>query len=182
MMGPPRFHTVHAIGVVNLARLTGCETILPTALFQCCQLGKELVSGFERSDGTLERLSTHDLELCVVARANLMKESVDMALRLSVPVLWHNCTRRAQCAAVLSLSHLVNSGIVNAANTCTANPFEFGALMLDSIHMYLCQHCGPLLHDRDAYECRSVWVRLQSILGLRVPEVGNGGGDVAPQD
>ena len=46
---PPGFEPIHAIGVVNSARLGGWNNILPTALVICCSLApQELLSGFER--------------------------------------------------------------------------------------------------------------------------------------
>ncbi|RDX49028.1 hypothetical protein OH76DRAFT_1351489, partial [Lentinus brumalis] len=58
---------IYAIGVVNLARLAHCDTILPTALAACCSLRVEsLFDGFVREDGTRERLSEGDLRLCMI--------------------------------------------------------------------------------------------------------------------
>ena len=52
-----------AIAAVNLARLTHADSVLPTALYLCCQLDGELAAGVERPDGTTERLEQRDLEL-----------------------------------------------------------------------------------------------------------------------
>ncbi len=57
---------VFAVGVVNLARLVQCDAILPSALAVCCSLeATALIDGFLREDGTRERLSGDDLNLCI---------------------------------------------------------------------------------------------------------------------
>ncbi|KAI1795360.1 hypothetical protein LXA43DRAFT_1178816 [Ganoderma leucocontextum] len=60
---PPSFSPEHAIGVVNLARLIGADSLLPTALLVCCGLGKSLVNGFQRADGSREHLTLDDIGL-----------------------------------------------------------------------------------------------------------------------
>ena len=43
---------VCAISVVNIARLTGADYLLPVALAACCQLGSDILEGYTREDGT----------------------------------------------------------------------------------------------------------------------------------
>ncbi len=47
---------VHAMGVINLARLVDVPALLPTALLMCCGLDEEVVKGFVRENGWLKRL------------------------------------------------------------------------------------------------------------------------------
>ncbi|PIL24773.1 hypothetical protein GSI_12659 [Ganoderma sinense ZZ0214-1] len=54
-MSPPRFERIHAIGVVNLARLLGHPKMLPSVLMACCLLDAEIADGFAREDGTPPR-------------------------------------------------------------------------------------------------------------------------------
>ncbi|KAH9829564.1 uncharacterized protein C8Q71DRAFT_863137 [Rhodofomes roseus] len=62
----------HAIIAVNLARLTGTTSLLPAALYCCCQMNaRELMDGYERSDGTVDRLSKEDLERCIDGKSHL---------------------------------------------------------------------------------------------------------------
>ena len=61
------FRQEHAIGVVNLARLTGELSLLPLALLVCCQLGACILRGFEYSDGAHEELAPADLAMCLEA-------------------------------------------------------------------------------------------------------------------
>ncbi|RPD69734.1 hypothetical protein L226DRAFT_442891, partial [Lentinus tigrinus ALCF2SS1-7] len=56
----------HAIEAVNLAQLTGQTAMLPSAFYMCGLLQVDtIVNGVTRADGTLERLSTHDLKRCI---------------------------------------------------------------------------------------------------------------------
>ncbi|KAH9922084.1 uncharacterized protein B0H18DRAFT_846023, partial [Fomitopsis serialis] len=57
-----------AIQAVNIARLTGTDSMLPSALFICCQLDPyDLLHGSPRPDGTLERLRSRDIVHCINA-------------------------------------------------------------------------------------------------------------------
>ena len=51
----------HAIGIANLARLTGSHDLLPLALLECCKLGTKITKGYTRKDGTVELLNEDDL-------------------------------------------------------------------------------------------------------------------------
>ncbi|OJT03172.1 hypothetical protein TRAPUB_6248 [Trametes pubescens] len=83
---------IYAIGVVNLARLTGETSILPTALLACCMLGpNELVHGFERADGTREHLNLDDIDLCVAGKDTLVRESIRVAFRVFRPTVSDRC-------------------------------------------------------------------------------------------
>ncbi|TFK84831.1 hypothetical protein K466DRAFT_601694 [Polyporus arcularius HHB13444] len=66
----------YAISVVNIARLTGADYLLPVALAQCCQLRSDIVKGFRREDGTCEYLSTVDLGRCFQAKELLIEARV----------------------------------------------------------------------------------------------------------
>ncbi|KAI1795362.1 hypothetical protein LXA43DRAFT_992451 [Ganoderma leucocontextum] len=80
--GPPGFTARHAIGVVNLARLTGEDTLLPVALLTCCGLDEAIVRGCKREDGSREQLSLEDIGLCFKAKGKLVEAAVAMCLRI----------------------------------------------------------------------------------------------------
>ncbi|KAH9916567.1 uncharacterized protein BXZ73DRAFT_105762 [Epithele typhae] len=65
-----------AIGIVNLARLTGKESLVPLALLCCCQLGGRILKGLARPDGTYEKLSTEDFERCLGAMDGLTSHGI----------------------------------------------------------------------------------------------------------
>ncbi|OBZ75920.1 hypothetical protein A0H81_04752 [Grifola frondosa] len=73
------------IAVVNLSRLTGTVSTLPTALYLCCQLDIELVKGIPRGD-IQETLAIDDVERCLAGKTLLMRASTQTA--------WDNCKIR----------------------------------------------------------------------------------------
>ncbi|TBU45385.1 hypothetical protein BD309DRAFT_1017834 [Dichomitus squalens] len=98
---PPNLERIHAIGVVNLARLLGQDKMLPGALMACCLLETGIVDGFEREDGTRETLSNEDLARCMVGRAKLLEANVQATLRILHPEVHEDCMRRDTCGEVL---------------------------------------------------------------------------------
>ena len=98
---PPSFKAIHSIGVVNLAHMTNTPSLLPTALMGCCMLdATELIEGFKREDGTLEKLSPEDLGRCLLGRANLVRANTLATISLFNQKLSEGCTRRDVCAPV----------------------------------------------------------------------------------
>ena len=76
---------VHAIGAINLARLTNTTSILPLAFYICATLGSDLARGFTHSDGSVERLTHEDMCLCLEMKARLAAENAHTAFLLFRP-------------------------------------------------------------------------------------------------
>ena len=83
-----------AIGVVNIARLAGCTSPLPTALLVCCALRENLIQGFEREDGTREKLTEDDFIRCYAATPALMVAS---AARCLLTLIDHDLKDMPSC-------------------------------------------------------------------------------------
>ncbi|KAH9835446.1 uncharacterized protein C8Q71DRAFT_710409, partial [Rhodofomes roseus] len=91
-----------AVGAVNLARLTGTLTILPSALYMCCQLSsKDLLRGVTLSDGTIEKLNEGDVERCFDAREEVMRQNINSMLRLWQPDTARACSTPTFCKHAL---------------------------------------------------------------------------------
>ncbi|KAI0706735.1 hypothetical protein C8T65DRAFT_740574 [Cerioporus squamosus] len=97
---PPGFELHHAIGVVNLARLTGTHSLLPAALMACASLGRELTKGFTRPDGTQEALASNDLVRCIAGRTAWMKATATASHKVFQRAIASDCKRRAKCKPV----------------------------------------------------------------------------------
>ena len=65
-----------AIAIVNLARLTGSDDLLPLALLECCKLNANIVNGYAREDGTAEYLSQDDIGRCFAAKGVLAMQVI----------------------------------------------------------------------------------------------------------
>ncbi|PIL26519.1 hypothetical protein GSI_12277 [Ganoderma sinense ZZ0214-1] len=65
-----------AIGAVHLARLLDVPQMLPIALYKCLNLGPNILDGWTRSDGSVERLSQDDIKRCISAQRSLSRDRV----------------------------------------------------------------------------------------------------------
>lgn len=97
---PPTFEAIHAVSVVNLARLTGKHSLLPAALLACSYLGKALVPGYTRPDGTQETLSMDDVARCIAGRAAFSLASAAATHEVFQPKVAEECTRPGICEPV----------------------------------------------------------------------------------
>ena len=71
-----------AIAVVNLARFTNADYLLPVAFLDCCALGADLTKGFVREDGQVEHLSSGDLGICLNAQVKPAWKRAQLGFRL----------------------------------------------------------------------------------------------------
>lgn len=168
---PERFEPIHAIGVVNLARLTGCNSILPTALAVCTTLGDQIVTGFTRDDGTREQLSMADLGRCFQAKTLLIQANATaVAIALAPEYCPDNCTTNVECKdsvrsfneneKSLRRAHFVApEGLVPAWG-------EYNRRLAD--HYELCRHCLEMIRDVYVGLQRTTWSKLPTITGVEV--------------
>lgn len=185
---PPRFLRHHAIGVVNLARLTGCTTLLPTSLLVCCTLPEsELLSGIECQDGLREQLSPADAQLCSNAKSKLTIARVAIGLRVFNPRASRNCSYsygttgnydpdRERLFDVLdrfadTLKDPQHEA--EAAALCRPDPSAsfvplFEELLSSSNKTSLCRDCAKMINMRDVDERRKVWKDIPALLGITV--------------
>lgn len=162
---PTGFAEIEAIGIVNLARFLGETSLLPTALFACCQLDRKITDGFTREDGAREQLSLDDIGLCFEAKTRLIQESVRIALRAFWPEQSETCKTGTQCRKDFkALLRKVEGRVGEMAET---DPFlsPFTILKADAEGL-LCQACRAMAEDRISEEQRAVWARLPQILGI----------------
>lgn len=164
----------HAIGVVNLARLTEEMTLLPTALLACCALNEDMVEGFIREDGTREQLMPDDLKLCLAAKDRLVKTAIKIAFCVFRPAVADRCQSRVSCTDTFKIvTANLDSHIDEIANPdlWSVPPLvdQFGGGML-------CQPCQVMVKARNARERAAVWRELPEIFGIKLPMRENGAG------
>ncbi|TBU37460.1 hypothetical protein BD309DRAFT_995090 [Dichomitus squalens] len=157
---------VHAIGVVNLARLTGADDILPSALYACCTLeGPQLVEGFQREDGTPEVLSNADLARCIQGKANLTKERVGHVVGLHRRFQSPNCKQRCSGGAVI---HKIVSRIDCAIHPCAFEGWTWPPA--NGPGGNFCPHCLHILNMREHAQKQDLWNRLPELMGVMVDD------------
>lgn len=161
------------IGVVNLARLARCDAILPTALFACCALDvEELLSGFEREDGTREQLSEDDLRLCIKGVRYLEQMTTRAIIKTFAPP-----TKRRGCKTTSGVSVECHKGMSALLRLYADSPSEFptrlplsnwDGFLGSKIDDNVCGPCHDELIERMRAEQRKIWVTLPGIFDLVV--------------
>ncbi|RPD76779.1 hypothetical protein L226DRAFT_532804 [Lentinus tigrinus ALCF2SS1-7] len=173
---PTGWKPVHAIGVVNIARLLGCPSILPTALAVCCAVnGTEMVRGYERADGTRETLCTDDIARCA-----------DTARRLSQGTSAAIChafathkesARDSKCSDPKTCGDEMHRLLCAYADTARdrelftdRHPFRDWKYYLGTRvdESRICEGCNIMLRDRFVERQRELWDRLPAIVGVMV--------------
>ena len=171
---PPEWQALHSIGVVNLARLTGTDAMLPTALMDCCTLGAEIVRGLPRADGAHEALSADDLGRCFEGRTRMAQASARIAHRMFRASTAPGCRRPVCCARVLArlLGELANAkdDVISCVDW-----YASWMVYVDSRdeERELCIKCYRMLEgERPRLLQREVWDRLPAMMGVEVPGWG----------
>ena len=146
------------ISVVNLARLANIPSILPAALYDCCQLdGAALLRGVKRADGTTEQLTPEDLARCINGKVSLCVERVKMHHKLFQAPLssdhpYARCTQAAEkCVARYR------------ANGCSTDVFD---ICLNLFALNVCSKCLKELQERVKSMKEDTWGRLPELLGI----------------
>ena len=160
---------VHAIGAVNLARLTGTPSVLPSALYLCCQLGSTIFDGWTREDGQTEHLSPEDLRRYVDGRMALIQEVLSILLDVFGVSASEDCKSRRAC----------REGIRKTAMAAMRNSQASDPLILDSWseviqHMAraygICNTCKALLLSREDKTMKRTWAKLPELMGVEVDD------------
>ena len=169
---PTGWKDLDVIGVVNLARLTGELSFLPSALVACiCAKSSGtggIVHGYTREDGSSEHLSPDDLAICFNGKTSLRIATVGAIFRTFAPVVHPACERPAACKTALSEAlfrigqkpeFLLDGDPFPPLWAFGGNPGALG----------LCRQCLDMVVSRSLKERKDVWDRLPEILGINVP-------------
>lgn len=171
---PDGFEEHHAIGVVNIARLTGETSLLPTALWLCSMLGSAVLEGFTYSDGTKETLSPEDVALCIQAQQKLSQDVFLGVVACFSPPLTQSCKHMTspnpcQCAT-LDMLPVVQKVV---ERSMYPNPlWEQSRAGWRTALAGLCEGCVDTVFERRKQQRRSAWRKLPSVFGLDIPGWG----------
>ena len=163
-----------AIAAVNLARLTHADSVLPTALYLCCQLDQELNLGVERADGSVERLEPRDLELVLRGRTELVRASTRGACTICRPVASAQCVSKGCERALREILNMMLDGlqkdpIGDIAGFAALDSWEHW--IEDVVELWpLCEPCRAMLHARDLDVRKDVWKHLPGYMGVTVED------------
>ncbi|KAI0742390.1 hypothetical protein C8Q80DRAFT_1273069 [Daedaleopsis nitida] len=154
-----RFPRLHAIGVVNLARITEAYDLIPTALMSCCMLDAGIAIGFPREDGSMERLCAADIELCFKAKENLIEARVQLLHHIADSVLGSCCEDQVQTFV---------DEMARGRKLCIPQPFWINLASFKKNRPGLCKSCTEELSKSCKEERRKVFDRLPALVGITV--------------
>ncbi|KAI0640935.1 hypothetical protein C8Q79DRAFT_920559 [Trametes meyenii] len=181
---------IHAISAIALAHLTNMPSILPTAFYICATLSpSEIVEGFTRRDGVVERLSKEDLKRCLNLRDRLVNAHTVITLAL-LKAPSKMCTARHSvtssrmlsvtgCAAFLGA--ILERCKLGSLSRSLTSPKALSSWMplvesyssLTELHEIglrtpLCEECKDHLEENDDQKRRAVWNELPRLIGITV--------------
>ena len=176
-----RIAPADALAAVALARLAHADSVLPTALYLCCQLDGELINGVERADGGRELLEPRDLELVLRARTELVRASTRGACTICKPISSAQCVSTGStkghggCERALReilgmmLDGLQKDPIGDIAGYAALDSWEHW--IEDVVELWpLCEACRGMLHARDLEVRKDVWKHLPQYMGVTVED------------
>ena len=172
----------NAIVAVNVARRTNTLSVLPAALYACCQLPVDYLLGDDDSQGAPAKLFQPDLVRCFEARRRLCAEhirafEVDMCSTLPDN---RACKSPESCSGVLSSARsefrpqVLGPWFGDVLNFPwhqffaqlyygTTNAFLGRS---DPLRIGLCGSCAKRMQNRERMLTESLWTKLPSLLGL----------------
>ena len=159
---------VCAISVVNIARLTGADYLLPVALAACCQLGSDILEGYTREDGTREFLSSADLGRCFQGKENLIEARVQATLEIFNGQPAEECLNPDKDARTLQN---IQAGLPKRiyGRLCSADVFQkWWPDALDHTLPDLCRECSRMITRTETSRQRAIFARLPSLVGVEV--------------
>ncbi|PIL26553.1 hypothetical protein GSI_12311 [Ganoderma sinense ZZ0214-1] len=160
---------VHAIGAVNIARLTDATSMLPSALYTCCNLGPDLLSGWKREDGRVEHLSVDDLKICFAARETLCKEGAQIFFKIFHDQPSAECLSGDKCRAALGeMTKALVKCSLSLAIECSVLQSWKTIITIKAASHGVCVRCKKELLARDRKARMEVWDKLPGIFGVSV--------------
>ncbi|OBZ75019.1 hypothetical protein A0H81_05172 [Grifola frondosa] len=155
------------IEVVYLARLTQTSSLLPTALYRCCQLESRLVEGTHRPDGTHVQLTADDLKRCMAGKTILVQEQVRVMLGCFDWEVSSTCNTKPRCrrSFLQAIAHVRNFPDIMAE----FDPFR----EMDSADWFdkfggLCDDCCNMFDGRVREARNDVWSNLPAYMDVEV--------------
>ncbi|RDX49009.1 hypothetical protein OH76DRAFT_1351312 [Lentinus brumalis] len=161
-----------AIGVVNLARLIGETTLLPTALLACTTLGEQIVRGYQRQNGMQEHLTIDDQALCIKAKIEIRKARVATLFRVLCPAPAKTCKNSSGCRTTLRKAVYNLHSTIDDWLGDTGDPFTGYKTYIKGGKLDVCEVCLPMVEATSVAERRKLWNRLPLLLGIQVPGWG----------
>ncbi|EPT02370.1 hypothetical protein FOMPIDRAFT_1160535 [Fomitopsis schrenkii] len=165
----PFEESADAIVAVNLARLTNTPSILPSALYLCCQLDiDKLWEGRTRRDGAVDTLSAGDLKRCVVGKVKLATRNIRIVEETFEPAVSRCCTASpsSRCEATLRelKEQLVSHAYSKEDETDALASWK--NFITETGDRLLCSSCVRNCIEREKSSREDLWDQLSRLMGL----------------
>ena len=156
-----RFSPQNAIGAVALARLTDTPSILPAALYTCSVLGKRVLDGWTREDGSVEHLSSEDAKRCIGGREELLRRGVAAVITIVMEGISPHCLNPSSCHSVAHRD-LMDFG--------RNDPGSFGQVswQIEKFARTRCQKCKTRMATLEEEWREGIWTDLAQIFDVTV--------------
>ena len=157
---------VHAIGAINLARLTDTPSILPVAMLRCAHLGGSIMEGWVRDDGSVEHLSAEDLKRVIEGRDTLARRGTQELLELLGGIPQSDCFEPSSCRE--SLCYALVTLDVDAVQG-SANIFLGYQDVVDKLLFQAwCDICAQDIKEYASEQQKQMWSDLPKMFGLQI--------------
>ncbi|RPD82271.1 hypothetical protein L226DRAFT_607426 [Lentinus tigrinus ALCF2SS1-7] len=158
-----------AIEAFHLFRLIDRTDMIPTALYACCQLPfQDLLQGVMRADGTLEKLSSEDLERCLSVREFFTTAFAWMSLTFLDVDPDVRCNQPALCAESIQKLRL---GPQSGPDICQGTKLlsNYFSTLAKSMKAdgFICGECLGMLLRRQYNLLRKIWSDLPALMQLK---------------
>ena len=163
----------HAVEAVNLFRLLNEPHMLVPALYECSLLSsREVFRGTPRADGTLERLTPADMELCWDMHHSLMAQDACMVARFLAPFRaspGSACQSPDECARIIEeelLSEERDDATCIPVEYVRGNPlYSYYVERINSAlsNKGVCEWCMKELLHRERNSREEIWERLPNL-------------------
>ncbi len=158
-----------AIGVINLARLTGELSVLPSAFIACIcanSTASGIAHGIALEDGSRQRLSPDDIIVCFEGQPSLRAASITAILRTFKPVVSPECKTIRVCETILRDVLDLEEDVDDLLNGIL---FPNHSYFVGAEGLGTCSHCNAMVRERNLKEREDVWDRLPELLDIDVP-------------
>ncbi|RPD55035.1 hypothetical protein L227DRAFT_332951 [Lentinus tigrinus ALCF2SS1-6] len=163
-------HPEHAIEAVNLAQLTGRTAMLPSAFYMCGLLEVDtIMNGVTRADGTAERLSTHDLQRCIMGKMVLIKHDAEIMAKFFQAGAPEDCTCPSQDVrrVLMQSRHAeMTPEFPDLLDSCPIDPDYLLGVIVELELNGLCEPCGMALRAHLTAWRRDLWELLPGCFRL----------------
>ncbi len=160
-----------AIGIINLARLSGALSLLPVAVMSCTRLS-DIARGFTREDGSQEVLAPDDLDVCFKAKTELRKASMRVLFDTLAPTAAAECKTPPTCSDAIRAALIgLHSRLDDLLDNDPFFPYTTYVKIEDG-KFGVCDACLAMLEDRCWLGRQKLWDRLPEVLRINVPGWG----------